>query len=358
VEASFLQRAGRGFYLAWVPLTILLIALLALPGSLGWAESAVVAVPACAAYAFVCRSSQYLCRVLPLRRSSVARLVATYALTAGTASGLFLGLTRLIAKAAAASGALENLGARLDGQLPLLLATGVTYYLLSVAFHYVLLALAAAQEAEERAAEARVLAREAALRALKAQVNPHFLFNSLHSISALTGVDGGRAREMCILLADFLRASLGLGSRTTIPLREELALAKKYLAVEQVRFADRMTLREEIAGEALDCALPALLLQPLVENAVKHGVATVAHDGRIDMRAALRGNRLEISIENNFDPDAPPRSRSGLGLQNVKNRLHARYGEAASLETRAGEDRFRVELRLPAETVDQAGEAV
>jgi len=351
-----LRGAGRGFYLALIPLTVLLIALLALPGSLGWAASAVVAVPACTAYAFVCRSSQYLCRVLPPRRSSMARLLATYALTAVTAGGLFVALARLVATAVTASGGLKNFSARLDAQFPLLFATGVTYYLLSVAFHYVLLALAAAQEAEERAAEARVLAREAALQALKAQVNPHFLFNSLHSISALTGVDAGRAREMCILLADFLRASLGLGSKTTIPLREELALANKYLAVEQVRFADRMKLREEVAGESLDCALPALLLQPLVENAVKHGVATLVRDGWIEMRAALRGTRLEISIENNFDPDAPPRSRSGLGLQNVRNRLHARYGEAASLETHAGDDRFRVDLRLPAEIARKTGD--
>jgi LytS/YehU family sensor histidine kinase len=160
---------------------------------------------------------------------------------------------------------------------------------------------------------------------------------------------------MCILLADFLRSSLALGSLTTISLREELALAKKYLAVEQVRFAGRMSLRENVGEDSLDCTLPALLLQPLVENAVKHGIATLSEGGSIELRAGSRGSRLEISIENNFDPEAPPRSKSGLGLQNVRNRLHARYGEEASVETRSDGDRFRVELRLPAERSSHAG---
>src|SRR5260370_2632838 len=116
--------------------------------------------------------------------------------------------------------------------------------------------------------EAELLAREAELKALKAQIDPHFLFNSLHSISALTAVDAGRARDMCIRLSDFLRNSLRLGERTTIPFSEELALARTYLEVEQVRFGQRLRVAQDIEEAYCDCDVPPLLLQPLVENSI------------------------------------------------------------------------------------------
>jgi LytS/YehU family sensor histidine kinase len=117
--------------------------------------------------------------------------------------------------------------AKIDRQSPVTL--GLLVYCLSVALHYVLLAVQASREAE-------LQAREAELRALKAQINPHFLFNCLNSITALTASDPAKAREMCILLSDFLRDTLGLGERESIPWREELQLARTYLDVEQVRF--------------------------------------------------------------------------------------------------------------------------
>ena len=343
MEGSFVRKAGAGYYLAWIPLAGLLVLLLG--RAVGWQAAVVVALPSCAVYAFVCRSSRYLCRILPLRRMSGPRIAVTQLLAALLASTLFVLLAGQICVAALGAEAAE----RVRRQIPLLFIAGVSFYLLAVAFHYILLALEAAQEAETRAAEARVLAREAELGMLKAQVNPHFLFNSLHSISALAGADAGRAREMCILLSDFLRTSLGLGGRTSIPLREELALARNYLAVEQVRFGDRMEVREEIEDGCLDCLLPPLLLQPLVENAVKHGIAMLAEEGDVVLKARAHGHWLAVTIENRFDPEAPARNRTGLGLENVRRRLSARYGDEARLEARASGDRFRAELRLPVE---------
>src|SRR5262249_38358585 len=150
---------------------------------------------------------------------------------------------------------------------------------------YAALAAAASREAERRDAESRTLAREAELQALRMQLNPHFLFNSLHSIAALATLDGARAREMCVRLADFLRSSLRLGSKESIPLREELALAKNYLDVERVRFGERLQVHEEIEPACEDCGVPALLLQPLVENAVKHGIAGLVEGGCIRVAA-------------------------------------------------------------------------
>jgi LytS/YehU family sensor histidine kinase len=236
------------------------------------------------------------------------------------------------------------------GLAGLLFGLGVLLYLLSAGLHYAALAMETSHQAEKRAAEARTLAREAELQSLRAQLNPHFLFNSLHSISALATLDGARAREMCLRLAEFLRSSLGLGARETIPMGEELALARSYLEVERVRFGDRLRVTTEIAEDCEGCGVPALLLQPLVENAVKHGIAGLVEGGEVRVAARREGGQVTIVLENGFDPEAPARQKIGLGLENVRRRLRLRYGADASFEAGGREGIYRVELRLPCES--------
>jgi len=230
-----------------------------------------------------------------------------------------------------------------------LTVVGALLYLLSTGLHYAGLAAEQSRAAEARAAEARTLAREAELQALRLQIHPHFLFNSLHSIAALASVDGARAREMCIRLSDFLRVSLGLGSRPAIPLGEELDLARNYLELEQVRFSDRLRVEIEIEAGCENCAVPALLLQPLVENAVKHGIAGLVEGGTIRLDARRDASGVVVTVTNPFDPEAPPPERLGFGLAQVRRRLEARYGPQARLDTGTTEGVYRVVLRLPCE---------
>jgi LytS/YehU family sensor histidine kinase len=234
--------------------------------------------------------------------------------------------------------------------LPILGGMGMLLYLLSAGLHYAALAVQQSHDAERRAAEARTLAREAELHALKMQINPHFLFNSLHSISALCTQDGARAREMCLRLSDFLRRSLGLADRESIPLSEELSLARSYLEVEQVRFGDRLRVEEQIDSGCQDCAVPALVLQPLVENAVKHGIAGLVEGGSIRLTVSGAGAEVTILVENAFDPDMPAPRKSGLGLAQVRRRLQVRYGDAASFDAGASGGLYRVLLRFPCES--------
>jgi LytS/YehU family sensor histidine kinase len=302
-----------------------------------------LALPFCLIYAFDCLSAWYVCRVTPLRTAGGARLISTHGMAALAASGLMLlvaqGLARLIGIPPE----------RLQSGIPLLFGTGVLGYLLSVASHYVLLALEASRAAERREAEARLLAGDAELRALKAQINPHFLYNSLNSISALTSVDPARARNMCILLSDFLRSTLGMGERQSIPLGEEFELLHRYLAIEKVRFGARLAMEESIAEDCLEEPVPPLLLQPLVENAVVHGIANVVENGLLRLTAARTADHnISITIENTFDPEAPAARRNGIGQSNVRKRLHSRYGSRAGLRASAEGDRYRVEITLPA----------
>ena len=210
-----------------------------------------------------------------------------------------------------------------------------------------MLAYETAREAERQRLELEVLTREAELRALRAQIDPHFLYNSLNSISALTGADPAGARRMCVLLGDFLRNTLSVSEHREIPLAQELALADRFLDIEQVRFGSRLRIERQIDGSATACRVPALILQPLVENAVAHGIASLLDGGTIRLDVSRRNGSLTIEIENPRDADAPARKTPGVGLENVRRRLAATFGTAARLQTREAPDRFSVELELP-----------
>ncbi len=328
------------YLLAWIPIVALLAYIAWAAGGLSWKNSAEVLAPACLVFAFVCLSPWYVCRARPLRPSNFAALAFAHAGAAAAASLILVGSARLTA---------YLLETPLP-QLPVLFGMGVLLYLVSVGLHYAALAAAASSEAEKHAAEASMLAREAELQALRIQINPHFLFNSLHSISALATSDGARAREMCIRLADFLRSSLGLGKRDSIPLREELSLARSYLEIERIRFGERLQVDQQIGEACLDCMVPSLLLQPLVENAVKHGIAGLLEGGSIRIEAGRVGPDVCITIENAFDPDAAPRRSLGVGLPHVRRRLEVRYGSEAVVETGPQGGVYRVVLRFPCES--------
>ena len=207
--------------------------------------------------------------------------------------------------------------------------------------------VARTQRSEAKEDELRILAQDAELRALRAQLNPHFLFNSLNSISALTTLDPARARTMCILLSDFLRGSLKLGEQRMVPLAEEVDLLKAYLAIEQIRFGARLQVAWEIEPEVLGEWIPALLLQPLVENAIKHGIAGLTEGGVVRVCARAEGGTLEIKVENPVDPDMPPAQGLGLGLRQVRSRLQLRFGTRMGFESELLDGVHRVRMMFP-----------
>jgi LytS/YehU family sensor histidine kinase len=153
---------------------------------------------------------------------------------------------------------------------------------------------------------------------------------------------------MCLLLADFLRDTLRLGSSRQIPLAEELALAERFLAIEQVRLGARLQVIRETDPAAAACLVPPLLLQPLVENAVKHGVAQLVDGGTIRMVAMRVHSTLTITVENPCDPDRTRARGVGLGLELLRDRLAKQYGVTDAVYAREESGRFRIEVRIPA----------
>jgi two-component system sensor histidine kinase AlgZ len=326
------------YFCAWIPLGAMLGVVLSGAGHLDWRITLAIVAPVTLLLAFVCLTPWYLCRSLPLRGTSPLKLLLSHWIAGMFASGLVLFVVPfLLSLLARFRPGVER---QFDPAFRALAGMCFLFFLLSVGLHYVL-------QAVEMSRRAEILSREAELKALKAQVNPHFLFNSLNSISALTTIDPAKAREMCVRLSDFLRNSLRLGERTSIPFGEELALANTYLEVEQVRFGSRLVVTRDFDAACQECSVPALLVQPLVENAIKHGIAGLSEGGQVRLSAHVIDGRLHFQVENPFDPDAPAQRKSGFGILNVRNRLQARYGNSARLEIETSPGSYCVNLTLP-----------
>jgi hypothetical protein len=350
---SFLTLLTRGrfgpFLIAWVVLAFNSTVYFVIVSHVGWSESAVLVLPVSAVFVFFCLAARYPVKSLPLATTPLNRVALTHLLASILLSFISQQLARGWAYLLFHFGAFPDMPRHLAPYHPAIFLGGILIYFLAVAYHYVVLSLEASREAEARIMESSLLARDAELRALKAQVNPHFLFNSLNSISALTTIDPQKAREMCILLAEFLRMTLRLGEKSSIPLQEELGLLERFLAIEKVRFGARLQIDEEIQEPCKPLLIPALLLQPLIENAVGHGIANLPEGGTVRLAAHMSDGRMNITIRNTFDPESTTR-RGGMGLANVRRRLEARYGSQASLQARSDGNEFRVQLSLPAET--------
>ena len=229
------------------------------------------------------------------------------------------------------------------GRYFLLLAWSSTYF--------ALLAGVQAHAAERREQQFRSAAKAAELRSLRYQVNPHFLFNTLNSLSALVLTSRTQAAEKMIqMLSTFYRRSLAEDTTADVPLREEVALQRLYLEIEGVRFPLRLVAEYDVPADLENALIPGMILQPLVENSVKHAVAPSS--GQITIRISAREEygRLVVSVSDNGNSRQVPddvRPGFGIGLTNVRERLQARFGNAASIVSGHSAEGFTTHLRLP-----------
>jgi hypothetical protein len=195
--------------------------------------------------------------------------------------------------------------------------------------------------------ELKNLVKEAELNALKSQINPHFLFNSLNSVSSLTMSRPEQSREMVVKLSTFLRYSLGQDLKELNSLSNELNNIRLYLDIEKVRFGDRLLLNFESTADCEELKIPNLILQPIYENAIKYGVHESLEPVSIDTHCEMIDDVLKITISNNFDPEAIPPRGNGIGLKNIQERLALIYGRTDLLKIVKTEKQFTVNLEFP-----------
>jgi two-component system LytT family sensor kinase len=210
------------------------------------------------------------------------------------------------------------------------------------------------RERELRAVELEKQLAQAKLQALQMQLNPHFLFNTLHSISSLMHQDTEAADRMIVRLSDLLRAALESSNTQEVTLREELEILQRYLEIEQIRFGNRLTVKLEIAPDTLDAQVPNLMLQPLVENAIRHGIEPHIKPGRIELRAQRAAGAITLEVCDNgggLQKDEP--AEEGVGLSNTRARLRTLYGENHSFDLcDAPGGGMLVRLTIPFRTVN------
>lgn len=205
------------------------------------------------------------------------------------------------------------------------------------------------QEQEQKKSDAARLARDAELFKLRQQLQPHFLFNSLNSINALIGTQPAEARKMVLQLSDFLRGTLKKEEAQMLSLQEELQYLQLYLDIEKVRFGNRLETLIEVDRKVEEAKLPALLLQPIVENAIKFGLYDTMGTTVIHITARPGGGDLLIWVSNPFDPEtASPQRGTGFGLRSIQRRLFLLFGRNDLLKTRVEkENTFITEVRIP-----------
>jgi two-component system, LytTR family, sensor kinase len=207
---------------------------------------------------------------------------------------------------------------------------------------------AQARALKESQLEARLA--EARLKTLEAELQPHFLFNTLHAISTLVHTNPDAADRMISRLSDLLRLTFDRSGAARVPLQEELEFLEKYLEIEQTRFQDRLTVHYSVDAETLDAEVPRLILQPLVENAIKHGVSPRSGDGVIEICSRREGDGLWLEVRDNgvgLTGRARHQLHSGVGLANTRDRLECLYGDAQRLEFSEERTGLAVRIRLP-----------
>jgi len=232
------------------------------------------------------------------------------------------------------------------------LLMGSWLYLVVAGLSYAVRAHRRIRAEETAAAEARLLAQQAQLVALRAQVNPHFLFNALHSVGALVASDPVRADTALECLGDLLRYALG--TEDEVLFAQEWRFTQDYLAFEQLRLADRLKVRTDVDAAALPVPVPPLIFQPLVENAVRHGIADRPEGGCISLGARIDDVRLILQVSDDGNGKASV-TTDGLGLGSVRRRLAALYGGRATLRIDPHGPGFAVTIELPVKPADELG---
>ena len=237
----------------------------------------------------------------------------------------------------------------LNDQLPGRIFGGPIIYTLLVCFYYIDAYRQHNREKDLKESQLQNQIRKAQLSALKSQINPHFLFNSLNSIASLTLTNPEKAHNMIIALSDFMRYSLRKQQDDMVPLEVELRNIGLYLQIEKIRFGDNLSYRFDVEVVCNQHLIPNLILQPIFENAIKYGIYESSEPVEIVLEARKFPGQMEIKVLNDFDPMAGTQQGEGVGLTNIRDRLSLLYGSTTLLQTEHNKKQFQIKMIIPDE---------
>ncbi len=236
---------------------------------------------------------------------------------------------------------------RLNNSIPPRIGFGYLLYIVLISNYYLIIYYQNFKDKLTRESELKALVKESELSSLKSQINPHFLFNSLNSINALTMISPEKAQEMVINLSDFLRYSLSNKKETLTTFENELKNIERYLKIEKIRFGNRLFVQHQIAEETKPLLLPGLILQPIIENAIKYGVYESTDQSNITIESSYKNQTLYVKVCNEYDPNFLVKKGAGIGLRNVSSRLKILYNQNSLIKISKSTNIFEITLQFP-----------
>lgn len=333
--------------LFWSPIVFCVVLLQSSMAGSTLSEAALLVGPPMGIQLFICLSIWFPCKAIAVDRYNFIQVVARHVVAAVFMTSLWLLLSALYVEILGNLSDDAKWKVTFDDAFLLLLGIGLFLYFMFALIYYMVLALDRSREAEQKALKNLLAASAAELNALKASIHPHFLFNSLTSLSVLTRKSPELAQKTSLQLADFLRYSLSYGQQEWVLIRDELEHIKDYLGIEKLRLGDRLQVDYVIDQDALKEDVPPFTLLPLIENAVKHGFEQSLEPGSLTLSVKKLSTKLKIEVANTYEEDSRAKHGEGFGLAGLKKRLGNAYNGGGDVAISKEGGIFKVTVTLP-----------
>ncbi|HEX7027047.1 MAG TPA: histidine kinase [Gammaproteobacteria bacterium] len=344
------NRGLQAIIVLWLALSFLLAFMVSEYSESGLADGLLLFTPWYFILLFFCLSNFYLCELLPLDNTRMARLLGAQGAAATVTALIWMTLGYFWAKYGPHSNAADP-SAVFQSSMYINAALGGIVYIVWIIVHYAWLNARGNEEDNSEKLRQKLLISQIELQVIRATLHPHFLYNSLNMLANLSLAAPEKIHSLCVQMSDFLRYSVNYAKKDVVTVNEELAHIQNYLNIEQERFGDKLKLEYTVDNAARPEMIIPLILFPLVENSIKHGIDSSLDGGFINVEILKRSNELIFDISNSFDPTGIKPQSSGLGQQSLQKRIAAHYGVAARMNIHKENGLYRVTLSLPAVAV-------
>lgn len=332
---------------AWLVLTVSVCSLLSVIAGVSLSDALLLFAPLYFLFLLFIVPNYYVCSGLPLGETRPLYLLASHALTLLVVVGLWYMIGFSYARFLDTSQNTTLWSMLFDRALTINIGVVIIQFEVIVLLHYLFFALDKSRRLEQDALQQKLLISQAELQTLRATVHPHFLFNSLNTLANISLSSPEKAHRFCLLLAEFLRYSVAYSTRKDSTLNDELEHVQNYLGIERERFGERLSTVFDVPETLKTVSLPPMLLFPLVENAIKHGIDSCIEGGELKIAARDSGGTLVIEVSNPVDELGRKQKGTRHGLKSVEQRLKNRYGERGHLKTEIAPGSFKVLMYLP-----------
>jgi two-component system LytT family sensor kinase len=334
--------------LLWSPICFGIVLIHISMVEIAWWQSVLLILPPMVILLFVCLSTWYICKGRPIESHKLLETSLKHIFTVLIIVALWIFLTMLYSRALDSVFKKELWESAFGQLIPLFGIIGIFFYFLFCMFNYLIISIQRTQNTKEQYLQQQILTKQAELKSLRSTIHPHFLFNSLTALSALTVKSPKAAHSVCLNLSEFLRYSLKLGREELVTIEEELDHIKSYLEIEKIRLGDRLKTEFEIDKGVIRERIPPLTLLPLVENSVKHGIEQLLKGGKISISIEQKRGNLKIKVINPYDVTAKPAKGEKHGLKTLKDRIERYYKTSGNLNVKKDEKFYTVTLYIPA----------